>query len=561
MSYVGNKPAQATIPADDAVTTAMLKDDAVTSAKIAGTTIVNADVNASAGIALSKLASDPTYDDAGIQDDIAILGFKVASNGSLAKYDLVDQTIDDFQDTSGVNAGTSTGETRDSSGKYYSGVVTGNYYGDSSDGSLTTSGNVTHTVPNKVGSYDGDMVIKEYSALTISAGDTMTVDQGNRGMFIYVAGDCVINGTLSMTALGGNSNPTTSGGSDGNSVGASGLQIGLKTSGGTQSFTNNGTGFNGAGTAVRTAIANAADISSNGTIFSILQTNSSSVNGTTGAAAISTAQGGQGAGGSGGTPGRRGYGGAFSAGGGAGQVYCASPATCSSGAGGDYGAAGGAGGGTSATGGGAGNPGGAGANGGGTGGTGVGGIILLIVKGDLTIGASGSIQAQGVTGGTPNGGSSGGGAIHLMHGGTFTNNGSISVAPGSALAYSTAAGTGGTNTAQISVDSYTNMTLVSTTTTAQAAPTKGDIVFTYTNGAGTTTLGTDVTAEYSADGGSTWTAMTLGSEGTTGGHNIATAHDVSLTSTSGTSMAYRIKTLNQSVSKTTRIQAVSLGWS
>ena len=108
---------------------------------------------------------------------------------------------------------------------------------------------------------------------------------------------------------------------------------------------------------------------------------------------------------------------------------------------------------------------------------------------------------------------------------------------------------------------YNNMTLVSATTTAQAAPTKGDIVFTYTNGAGTTTLGTDVTAEFSADGGSTWTSMTLGSEGTTGGHNIATAHDVALTSTSGTSMAYRIKTLNQSVSKTTRIQAVSLGWS
>jgi hypothetical protein len=106
-----------------------------------------------------------------------------------------------------------------------------------------------------------------------------------------------------------------------------------------------------------------------------------------------------------------------------------------------------------------------------------------------------------------------------------------------------------------------DMTLISTTTTAQAAPTKGDIVFTYTNGAGSTVLGTDLTAEFSADGGSTWTSMTLGSEGTTGGHNIATAHDVSLTSTSGTSMAYRIKTLNQSASKETRIQAVSLGWS
>ena len=108
-----------------------------------------------------------------------------------------------------------------------------------------------------------------------------------------------------------------------------------------------------------------------------------------------------------------------------------------------------------------------------------------------------------------------------------------------------------------------NMTLVSTTTAAQAAPTKGDIVLTYTNGAGTTTLDTDLTAEISADGGSTWTALALASEGSTGSHNIATSHDVTISSTitAPYNMAYRIKTLNQSASKTTRIQAVSLGWS
>ena len=44
MSYVGNKPAQTTIPADDAVTTAMLKDDAVTTAKIANA--INTDITA-----------------------------------------------------------------------------------------------------------------------------------------------------------------------------------------------------------------------------------------------------------------------------------------------------------------------------------------------------------------------------------------------------------------------------------------------------------------------------------------------------------------------------------
>ena len=106
-----------------------------------------------------------------------------------------------------------------------------------------------------------------------------------------------------------------------------------------------------------------------------------------------------------------------------------------------------------------------------------------------------------------------------------------------------------------------SMTLVSTATTAQTAPTKGDIVMTYTNGAGTASINSDITAEYSADDGSTWTTMTLASQGTTGGHTILSAHDVALTSTTGTTMRYRLKTLNQSASKDTRIHAVSLGWS
>lgn len=44
MSYIGNKPAQATIPADDSVTTAMLKDDAVTADKVANA--INTDIAA-----------------------------------------------------------------------------------------------------------------------------------------------------------------------------------------------------------------------------------------------------------------------------------------------------------------------------------------------------------------------------------------------------------------------------------------------------------------------------------------------------------------------------------
>jgi len=54
----------------------------------------------------------------------------------------------------------------------------------------------------------------------------------------------------------------------------------------------------------------------------------------------------------------------------------------------------------------------------------------------------------------------------------------------------------------------------------------------------------------------------LVSQGTTGGHTILTANGVDLSGiTTGTSMRWKIETLNQSAAKETRIQAVSLGWS
>ena len=109
------------------------------------------------------------------------------------------------------------------------------------------------------------------------------------------------------------------------------------------------------------------------------------------------------------------------------------------------------------------------------------------------------------------------------------------------------------------------MTLVSNATTAETQPTKADLVMTYSNGAGTATIGTDLTAEVSRDNGSNWTSFGLSAssdQGDTAGHTILTAHDIDISGQpAGTSMVYRIKTLNQSASKETRIQAVSLGWS
>ena len=106
------------------------------------------------------------------------------------------------------------------------------------------------------------------------------------------------------------------------------------------------------------------------------------------------------------------------------------------------------------------------------------------------------------------------------------------------------------------------MTLISNATTAEASPTKGDPVMTYTNGVGTATVNTDLKAYASRDDGTTWTQLTLASQGSTGAHTILSAHDLDISGQpSGTDMRYKITTHNQSVTKETRIHAVSLGWS
>jgi len=339
--------------------------------------------------------------------------------------------------------------------------------------------NVTYTVQNKNGSYDGDMVVKQYTSMTINSGDTVTVDQPCRGLFIYVQGNCTIDGTLSMYARGGYSDPTASGGSDSNAVGANGLRLGLVTSGGSSSLTNDGTEFNGSGTGVRTAIANQPNISSNGTIFAISkdganggasvsqgasgwggQHGNAGSAGATGAATISTGGGGSGSvfgGASSGvaTSGAGGKGGCFS-GGASGGSATENGSNQTASAGGDYGGAEGqqasGGGGMSGPRSGRGNP---------TGG--VGGLIWLVVGGNLTIGASGVITAVGTDGlpapgsnGGAGGGGTGGGAIMILHAGTYTNNGSVTASgggPGGAVGGSSksggAGGAGGVHVAQV----------------------------------------------------------------------------------------------------------------
>lgn len=325
--------------------------------------------------------------------------------------------------------------------------------------------NLTYTVQNKNGSYDGDMVVKQYTSMTINAGDTVTTDQPCRGLLIYVQGNCTINGTLSMKGRGALANPTVSGGSDNNAVDSNGLRLPFLTASGTDTLSAASTLFNGCGTAARTVIANQKSISSNGTIMQIVRIGGAglgkqwtgNVSNNTGTNGNSIANG-SGSGGTGGV----GYGDlqgnvcckgtagtCFSGGSGGGGVQQFATSTYNGNAS-EYGGKGGDGvnGHTANITGGAGNPNGtpvhhSGGNAGSativsSGESGTGGIIWLIVGGNLTIGSTGLITVEGskadsMSGSysfTSMGGGSGGGVIKIAYRGTFINNGTIAYSGG-----------------------------------------------------------------------------------------------------------------------------------
>jgi hypothetical protein len=487
------------------ITTGEITDGTITSADIATGTITSADMavdptnasNLSSGsVPLAQLGNAPATDTSNIESDIALLGFRIAANGSLSKYNLVDQTEDAFTDQIGIDASTSTNEVYNVAGKYFTGQIanpvggTETTYSDGGTDYVIRSflSGTTNFVIEKAGTVD--------YLLVAGGGGGSTGGIGGGG-----GGGGFLTATGSPLAIG--SHPVVVG-----AGGATWLSAAATTGGDTT--------FNSL-----TAVGGGGGVGHGGT----------QVTGGSGG-------GGHGYGGTGGsaTPGQGNNGGPGAPGGGS------------------YGAGGGGGAGA------------VGATGvtpsGGNGGVGL-SNSLRTNSGVFYAGGGGGLKWTGSQGAGGNGG--GGAATN----GTGTA-GTVNTGGGGGGGTSGAGGIGGSGIAVIRfvADSlgpvYNQLTLVSNSTTALTAPTKGDIVMTYTDGVGTATLNTDLTAEFSADDGSTWTSTTLVAQGNTGSaspHLIVAAHDVTRTSTSGTSMRYRIKTLNQTVSKETRIQAVSLGWS
>ena len=503
------------------VTTAKMATDPTNASNLASGTVGTARMGSGTASSSTVLYGDgswkaePVTDTTSLEDDIALLGFKVAANGSLAKYDLVDQAIDDFQDSSGIDASASTNEVRNSA----------NYFIGGSVGTVTGGTITTHGI---------------YKVHTFTSSSNFVTDVAGTADFLLVGGG--------GSSGGGHYNGGSGGGGGGGGVGALAPQ---PVSAASHAVT---VGAGGTG----------AQYGDNGDDSSVVlgSTLTASGGGGGGFGTVDTSDSRDGlAGASGGGGGI----GAQVKSGGAGNTPSTTPAQGY--AGGDA-ATGGAGGG-----GGAGEVGNDAPGSGSLGGVGGDGVQNDWRTGSNVYyggggGGSGWSSSTYIAGGEGGGGRSGVSGDNVGTAGTANTGGGGGGSHGaSGSHWPGASGGSGIVVVRYVADSGflspTDLTLVSNATTAEdGAPTKGDMVMTYTNGAGTATLNTDLKGYVSRDNGSNWTQGTLVSQGTTGGHIVVTFHDLDISGQpSGTSMRYKITTHNQSGAKETRIQAVSLGWS
>ena len=468
----------------------------------------------------------PTYDDNVIHTNIALLAFKTAVNGSLAKYSLQDQVIDEYTDATGIDATLSTNHVL--AGGAYSGInatlptVTHNAGATGIDGDdtwyrYTATGSVTYT----------NNTTQDHDFLVIAGGGggggcgNAHSGSGGGGAGGYR------NSYASEATGGGGSNETAL-----SLLGGTAYTITVGT-GGAGGLGSEGyhTGVAGVGSSI--SGADITDITTTGGGFGA----SGDIDG--------------GAGGSGG-------GGGWDGSGGAGTT--------------NQGYDGGTGGATAepyaaAGGGGAGGAGNAPPSDsvGGAGGIG----LSSSIDGSATDrggggGASGSYLGNGTAGTASHGGGAGTDPGTGVAGTANTGGGGGGGGP----AASGTVGIGGVGGSGIVIirrptlaGTINNMTLQSTDTTAEAAPTKADMVMLMEDTAGTATLNTDIKGYVSRDSGATFTEGVLVDEGDWGTNKrILAFHDLSFTSSSGTAMCYKITTHNQVWAKQTKIHATSIGW-
>jgi len=442
-------------------------------------------------------------------NNIAMLGFKVAVNGSLAKFDLVDQVVDEYVDASGIDASASTNETLTSG--YYVGQQAG---GSASGGTETTYG--VYKVHTFLSS--GTFTVPSGYSATV---DALIVAGGGAGGHGYNGGGGGAGGMVVLTSQ------TLTSGAKTVTVGAGGVG-------------SNAGGYN-TNTQNWGAAANGGDSSITGLTVAV-------------------------GGGGGANNGRHNTGDAANggSGGGGGSASLSDHGSGTSGQGNSGGGSGGAEG--------AGGGGGAG-EAGGTDGTRHGGDGLSndFRTGSAVTYAGGGSGGEDSCRSDVAGGDGGGGVgvgCGSAGGNATANTGGGGGGAGESGS-SSAGGSGGSGIVVIRYNASTglsgpgDLTLQSTDTTATSVPSTADLIMLIEDGAGTATLNTDVKAFISRDSGANFTQGTLVEEGTWGASTkrIVAFHNLDISGQpSGTSICYKITTHNQSSSKETRISATSYGW-
>ena len=182
--------------AASSITSADILDSTITNAKLA-LDPSNASNLSSGSVPAAQLDNVPT---SGLEGDIALLAFKTQANGNLARYNLIDQSVDSFEDASGVNSSASTNATRSTSGKYYSGAT-------ATQEALTTVESSTWTAP---------AAIESTMHLLVVGGGGASSSRGNgnggagAGGLVYISNYAVTGGQAYTYTVGAGAPSLTS---------------------------------------------------------------------------------------------------------------------------------------------------------------------------------------------------------------------------------------------------------------------------------------------------------------------------------------------------------------
>ena len=500
---------------------------------------IDADMASQAELDAIETEADKT------QTNLAILAFKSAANGSLAKYNLQDQIVDEFVNATGVDAGASSNATL-TSGVYAAGAAS------ATGGTITeyTGGGVTYKVHTFLLAQSGNNFVPPSSLdvdyLIVAGGggggrylggggaggyrtsaSTVTLSAQNYAVVVGAGGDGAAT-TSVYGGTGGNSSfnsITSAGGGGGSSQGSTiGGQYVGQPGGSGGGHGNNANGAGGASSPVTSPVQGYKG-------------------GDTSSSSHTSGAGGGGAGGEGVDAGyTAGYGGVgrdtlmglsaanstlvlasagvgvvdggtrWLAGGGAGAFWPSWPSASGAWALGI----------------------------GGKGGGGNGAGVASFPSGPALDGIDG----------VDNTGSGGGGGSQS---GTYNS-----------IVYSYVTGDGGNGVVVIRYPlSYTDLTLQSTDTEAESIPTKADMVMLVEDaGTGVGTINTHIKGWISRDSGTTFTQGTLVDEGDWGtDKRILAFHDLDISGQpSDQTMCYKITTHSSSAVYDTKVHATSIGW-